>query len=250
IEEFRAFVAQMPYGSTFDWLKMLQVDNKQANITADECREIINELSLTSFEGGYKIQIIWRPEFLGAEGNILLKLIEEPPANTMIFLVAESTESILNTILSRTQQLMLGPISHQEIIEALVQRHGLSDGKARQVAHLSEHNYYKALNLLRAPETELFPLLRNWFNGIFTANGRILVQWVDDVARGGREEQKHFLLYVQHILGQAFRATLIPEYPIPLEGDELEFARKLSRLGIAPPQYEAMIEAISTTIQH
>src|SRR5690606_26038094 len=115
LPQFRDFVRQTPYAGAFDWLQSIQAENKQGNISADECRDIIDRLNLTAFESGYKIQIIWRPEYLGKEGNMLLKLIEEPPENTLIFLVAENEEDILNTILSRTQKVLLPPLSAADI---------------------------------------------------------------------------------------------------------------------------------------
>ena len=98
IQEFREFIAQTPYGTTYDWLQFIEAENKQGNISAEECREIIDTLNLKSYEGGRKIQIIWRPEYLGKEGNILLKLIEEPPPGTILILVAEDMDDILRAI--------------------------------------------------------------------------------------------------------------------------------------------------------
>ena len=91
------------YGNTYDWLQSIGAENKQGNISADECNDINRKLSLKSFESGYKILLMWMPEYLGKEGNKLLKLIEEPPPNTLFILVAENEEEILPTILSRCQ---------------------------------------------------------------------------------------------------------------------------------------------------
>ena len=101
--EWREFISQFPYGNAYDWLQFIGAENKQGNITAQECNEIIHKLSLKSFESGYKILLLWMPEYLGNEGNKLLKLIEEPPADTLFLLVAENESLILPTILSRTQ---------------------------------------------------------------------------------------------------------------------------------------------------
>ena len=98
ISEFREFIQQSPYGTTYDWLQHINAENKQGNITAEECREIIDTLNLKSYEGGKKVQIIWRPEYLGKEGNILLKLIEEPPQDTILILVAEQTDTANHTL--------------------------------------------------------------------------------------------------------------------------------------------------------
>lgn len=103
ISEWREFIQQYPYGNVYDWLQFIGAENKQGNITAHECNDIIHKLSLKSFESEYKVLVLWMPEYLGKEGNKLLKLIEEPPPNTLFILVAENDEQILPTILSRCQ---------------------------------------------------------------------------------------------------------------------------------------------------
>jgi DNA polymerase-3 subunit delta' len=105
IEEWREFIKVYPYGNVFDWLQFIKAENKQGNISADECAEIIKKLSFKSFESNYKVLVMWMPEYLGKEGNKLLKLIEEPPDNTIFLLVATSEEQILPTILSRCQYI-------------------------------------------------------------------------------------------------------------------------------------------------
>src|SRR5215204_3988792 len=102
IHEWRQFISSNPYGNVYDWLQFIEAENKQGNITAQECNDIIRKLNLKSFESEYKVLIVWMPEYLGNEGNKLLKLIEEPPANTLFILVTENESQILPTILSRT----------------------------------------------------------------------------------------------------------------------------------------------------
>ncbi|MEJ7769896.1 MAG: hypothetical protein WKF89_18905, partial [Chitinophagaceae bacterium] len=103
IQEWREFLKIHPYGNAYDWLQFLGAENKQGNITAHECGDIIRKLSLKSFESEFKILIMWMPEYLGNEGNKLLKLIEEPPSNTLFIFVAENELLVLPTILSRCQ---------------------------------------------------------------------------------------------------------------------------------------------------
>ncbi|MCP9032883.1 hypothetical protein NKJ21_27570, partial [Klebsiella sp. SWET4] len=89
INDWREFIKLMPYGNVYDWLQFIGAENKQGNITAEECNDIMRKLSLKSFESEYKVLVLWMPEYLGKEGNKLLKLIEEPPPNTLFILVAE-----------------------------------------------------------------------------------------------------------------------------------------------------------------
>ena len=111
ITEWREFVLSNPYGNSFDWIENIkEKDNSQGNITANECADIIRKLSLKSFESEYKILFMWLPEYLGNEGNKLLKLIEEPPPNTLFILVAENESLVLPTIVSRCQLIRIPPL--------------------------------------------------------------------------------------------------------------------------------------------
>ena len=127
LKEWRDAVEQQPYMNVYQWLQHIKAENKQGNITREECEAIIRKLSLRAYESTYKVLIVWMPEYLGKEGNRLLKLIEEPPVNTVFLLVAENANLILNTILSRTQQLRIHRLSDAAIKEALVERHQLSE---------------------------------------------------------------------------------------------------------------------------
>jgi DNA polymerase-3 subunit delta' len=230
--EWREFMAQHPYGNAYDWLQYIGAENKQGNITAQECNEIIRMLSLKSFESGYKILIMWMPEYLGNEGNKLLKLIEEPPANTLFLLVAENESLILPTILSRVQLVKILLPEVEEIAGALVAQPGPETGKsakgeaqpglsaeqARQVAILSEGNYRVALQLTRQADDDWQGVLREWLNAILRTGPVAQVKWIEEIAKSGRERQKQFLRYFNHLLEQAIRLRY-------LEGRESEGGR-------------------------
>lgn len=251
LPQFRDFVRQSSYAGVFDWLQSIQAENKQGNISADECRDIIDRLNLTAFESGYKIQIIWRPEYLGKEGNMLLKLIEEPPENTLIFLVAENEEDILNTILSRTQKVLLPPLSASDIAAALHDRLGLETRQAMQIAQVSDNSYAKALYIYHnSGQNDWMPVLRDWFNAIFTFSPLLTNAWVDDMAKNGREQQKHFLIFAQQMLSHVLRLTLVPDSELPLIEEEMNFARKLAKRQLPFPVFEHFQEAIQKTVYH
>ncbi len=115
ITDWREFIKQSPYSNVYDWLQFIGAENKQGNITAEECNDIMRQLSLKSFESEYKVLVLWMPEYLGKEGNKLLKLIEEPPPNTLFILVAENEEQIIQTILSRCQLVRVPMLDKKEI---------------------------------------------------------------------------------------------------------------------------------------
>src|SRR6187399_1374641 len=148
IKEWREFVSSNPYGNVYDWLQFIGAENKQGNITANECADIIHKLNLKSFESEYKILIMWLPEYLGNEGNKLLKLIEEPPPNTLFILVAENESLLLPTIVSRCQMIKIPMLETTDIESALIDSK-IDPLKARQVAATAEGNYREALQLLQ-----------------------------------------------------------------------------------------------------
>ncbi len=242
IKEWRDFISTNPYGNVYDWLQFIGAENKQGNITAHECSDIIRKMSLKSFESEYKILIMWMPELLGKEGNKLLKLIEEPPANTLFILVAENDSLILPTILSRTQLIKIPQLSALDIESALELRNGISMQKAQQVAAISSGNYHEALQQLQHAEDDWEVLLRDWLNSIVKTGPAAQVKWIEDISKIGREKQKQFLKYFVHILELAIRLRVIPVESQENRTD-VDFALRFNKLcGIS--QQEAIVNEL------
>ena len=233
INEWRGFTAAQPYGNVYDWLQFIGAENRQGNITSDECNDINRKISLKSFESEYKILIIWMPEYLTKNGNKLLKLIEEPPPNTLFLLVAENEDLILPTILSRTQLVKIPSLSNLEVESALAQRMGVPIEKAQQIAALSEGNYHEALQLLEQAEDDWQITLREWLNLISKKNLAGQVKWIEDMSKQGREKQKQFLKYFTHLLEQAIRLGVMDEKTansLSIAANEKDFALRLNKL--------------------
>ena len=230
IKEWREFIATNPYGNVFDWLQFIDAENKQGNITAHECSDIIRKMNLKSFESEYKILIMWMPELLGKEGNKLLKLIEEPPPNTLFILVAENDSLILPTILSRTQLIKIPQLSSLDIESALELRQGIPMQKAQQVAAISSGNYHEALQQLQHAEDDWEVLLRDWLNSIVKTGPAAQVKWIEEVSKIGREKQKQFLKYFVHILEIATRLRVIPANADQEDRADTAFALKFNKL--------------------
>jgi DNA polymerase-3 subunit delta' len=223
-------MGQYPYGNAYDWLQFIGAENKQGNITAQECNDIIHKLNLKSFESGYKILLMWMPEYLGNEGNKLLKLIEEPPANTLFLLVAENESLILPTILSRTQLVKFPLPEAADIEQALITRAGLGAEQARQTAVLCEGNYHEALQLLRHAEDDWQGVLREWLNAILKNGPIAQVKWIDEMSKSGRERQKQFLRYFNHLLEQAIRLRFIEDGGMRIPEGEKDIALRLNKI--------------------
>jgi DNA polymerase III subunit delta' len=242
ISEWRGFIKDPPYGNVYDWLQFIGAENKQGNITANECSDIIRKLSLKSFESEYKILILWMPEYLGNEGNKLLKQIEEPPPNTLFILVAENESLILPTIVSRCQLIRVPALETKDVEEALITRNKTAPSTARQAASVSEGNYREALQIVQNAEEDWQSLLREWLNAMLKTGPIAQTKWVEEISRLGREKQKQFLRYFNHLLEQAIHLRITGnETNIPEK--EKDFAERLNKIaGIE--QQQAIVEEL------
>lgn len=233
MEEWRQFVDQQVYGNLFDWYRLIGIERKQGQIGVDEAHDIVKKLSLKSYEGGYKVMIIWMAEYMNtAASNKLLKLIEEPPDKTVIILVAEDESNILQTIRSRCQLLSFPPLPEQAIADALVIK-GLVREDAMRLAHEANGNYNKALDLMYSDSEDL--VFEKWFvqwvRSAFKAKGNKaaiheLILWSEEVAKTGRETQKKYLEYCLSVIRQAllinYQAHELAYMTIHVDGFQLD----------------------------
>ena len=249
ISEWRSFVQQSPYGNVYDWLQFIGAENKQGNITANECNDIIHKLYLKSFESSYKILVMWMPEYLGNEGNKLLKLIEEPPPDTIFILVAENDSLILPTILSRLQLIRIPALGMNDIEQELMAKSGLQKEQARQIAAVCEGNYREALQLLKHTEEDWQTLLRDWLNAVLKTGPMAQVKWVEEISKLGREKQKQFLRYFNHLLEQAIRLQILGEDHATMAANEKDFALRLNKIADFSQQ-QAIIEEIDRCVYY
>lgn len=219
MEDWRAFMLEQPYGSLFNWLQFIGVENKQGMIGVDEAQDIVKKLQLKSYEGGFKVMIIWMAEKMNiAAANKLLKLIEEPPSKTIFLLVTENEDQIINTIKSRCQALHFSSLSEEDITRSLMERENASESEAAKIAVQSEGNYNKAVHLFQQDSSDLQfeQWFITWIRAAFRAKGNAaviqdLVSWSDEIAKSGRETQKRFLSYCL----QFFRQALLLNYQSP-----------------------------------
>jgi DNA polymerase-3 subunit delta' len=240
ITQWREFVRQYPYGNAYDWLQFIGAENKQGNITADECNDILKKLNLKSFESGYKILIMWMPEYLGKEGNKLLKLIEEPPQDTLFILIPEDESKILPTIVSRTQVVRIPLYETSEIEAALVIRAGLARESAIPLANLAEGNYREALQLIQHAGEDWQSLVRDWLNAMLKSSPVAQVKWVDEVSKMGREKQKQLLRYFNHLMEESIQLRILGDQTGHMPDKERDFAMRINKLATVS-QMEAMI---------
>lgn len=228
--EWRKAIGDNPYQDINQWLQFIGAENKQGNINKEECVNILRKLSLKSFESTYKVLIMWLPEYLGKEGNRLLKLIEEPPENTLFILVAENQELILNTILSRCQIVKINQLSDDEVIDGLVSKFEIEAEKAESIAHLANGNFNEALKIIDHLENDNSKLFLEWMRKCYKGNGVELVAWVEKFAAIGRENQKQFLRYALHFLREYLVVKMTGNEKVRLQPDELKSALNLTKV--------------------
>ncbi len=234
ITEWRSALSANPYMSYNDWMQGIGAENKQGNITAEECRSIIHQINLKTFEEGYKVQIIWLAEYLGYEGNILLKVLEEPPPQTVFILVVENSELILNTILSRTQIVKVSAIDDDDVKEALLRMYDMDESSAMRIARMSEGNLNAAVQIASGEENANDKLLHRWLVCCFnlklkptSVNTQNLNDWIEEISKTGRENQKIFIRYALFFIRECSRISVVGESE-KLDGEELKFATGLS----------------------
>ncbi|MBE15175.1 MAG: DNA polymerase III subunit delta' [Cytophagaceae bacterium] len=209
--EWREFVQKNPYANLFEWLQHLGVEKKQGRIGVDEALDINKALALKAYEGGYKIMIIWMADKMNTPAsNKLLKLIEEPPTKTLLLLITNNEDNIIDTIKSRCQVLHFPKLNEAQIAKALIEKHDCEKALAHTLAHQSQGNYNRALHLLKHDGDDL--LFEEWFvtwvRTAFKAKGRKeaileLISWSQTIAKTGRETQKKFLGYCVRFFRQA-----------------------------------------------
>jgi DNA polymerase III subunit delta' len=230
-EEWRTAVLDNPYLNFNDWVEQLDIENKQGIISAEECNDIVRRLSLTSYEHGYKIVIIWQPEKLfHAAAPKLLKIIEEPPEQTLFLLVAENYEQIIATITSRTQLVKLEHLADEEIAQALIQRFQLGKEAAKKMAHRADGNYREAL-LLAANSTieeDDAKLFLQWMRDCLKLKVKEIGDFVDTIADRPREKQKVFLRTSLQIVRECLMVNYGHHSMIRMEGEELESFKRFA----------------------
>lgn len=250
LKEWRSALGKQPYQEINDWLQQIGAENKQGNLNKEECVAIAKKLSLKIYEGRYKIMIIWLPEYLGNEGNRLLKLIEEPPERTIFLLVTERPERILNTILSRCQLSKLGR-PNEAAIQSWLQARGMSPEAAASATRLSGGNVNQALHLGQSDQGGHEKRFLEWMRICHTGSPSKMVSWNDEFAKLGRENQKEFLAYALHFWREFMRLMVgsTPPDGLSLGPAEVQTAQKMTAL-IDLGKLSQIVEETESMIEH
>jgi DNA polymerase-3 subunit delta' len=254
LEPWREIILDKHYFDLEDWHQALGVETKQSMIYEKESGEILRKLSLKAYGDGYKVMIIWQPEKMNTTtANKLLKLLEEPPAQTVFVLVSEHPESLLATILSRVQTIRIPRLETETIARALQQK-GINATQATDIARIANGSFLAALKKADTSEEnqqelrDFIALFRDAYTvGVLRdpvkkyESLKRLRQWSLDMAdsKVGREKQKHFLQYAQ----QQVRENYIRNIGQPDLNYQMENERDFS-VKFAPFIHDGNVEAI------
>jgi len=231
LSEWRNFIIQDPYNNAGGWNNYFGGENKQLNISRQESREIIKNLSLKPFEGLYKIMIIWLPEYMHpSAANALLKILEEPPRNTLFLLVSNDETKLLSTILSRTQIVQIRPFSDEEIKDLLINQHFIDEDKAGQIAHLVDGNINEALRLAREVEDDSHKMFRDWMRLCFMGDLMELTRWTEKFNSMTKVAQQTLFHYGLSMMREALIVSNNELDLSRLMGEEFEFVKNFSKI--------------------
>ncbi len=216
IADMREALTQNPYLELDEFLDNAGIENKQAQIYVGESASILRKLSFKAYEGEYRIIIIWKPEKMNVQAaNKILKMIEEPPERTLFIMVAENTDLMLATILSRTQMVKIKKIDDASMQKALVEKFNLSPENALRITHLADGNFGTAMKMAAEGDdsTDNTQRFRDWMLACYKNNIPEMLSWSEKLASTdeGREKQKAFLAFCQNM----FRKALMQTYSTP-----------------------------------
>ncbi len=202
---WRAFLIESPFGSEHDWINHYGGEDKQPIISREEGREIIRSLALKPFQSKFKVMIIWQPEMMHASAsNAMLKILEEPPANTIFILVSSRPEQLLPTILSRTQ-IVTVPLLSDEEIETKLLGLGVEKNKVEGIIPLADGNLNAALRLMEEEDPHHHEVFMDWMRSCFKSDFGKIVSMADEFHEKDRLYQNTFLHYAMSM----FRETLL-----------------------------------------
>ena len=231
-QEWHELVMNGLYFTMNEWLEQMGGENQQAIITAGESDDLIRKLSLKSSQGGYKVSVVWLPERMNIEcANKILKLLEEPPSQTVFLMVSEEPDRLLETIRSRVQRIDIKKIADDDIYQALMSQRGLTEDQARRLARMANGNWLKALEMLSSDsENELFlDMFQTLMRLAYQRKVKDLKAWAERMAQAGREKQKRFLEYFLRLIRENFMYNFHREELCYMTQREEDFAKNFAR---------------------
>lgn len=203
IDTWRELVLDDPYFTEQDFYSAIGIDNKSGLINVSEAQEILRKLSFKPMESEFKIMIIWLPEKMNGEAaNKLLKLIEEPPAKTLFFMVCNSIDKMLPTILSRCRIVKVPPIAKGDLARRIEKQYGLSAEDAAAWAGISSGSMtvFKERWNEEHEQHGFKETVEELLDSSISGNLSRVIDIATGLSETGREQQKAFCRYLSGYL--------------------------------------------------
>jgi DNA polymerase III subunit delta' len=248
-KDWRRKIFENPYFDLNQWTLTIDDKGRKPVIGNQESQNILKKLRLKSFEGGFKIMLIWMAEEMNeTASNKLLKILEEPPEKTLFLLLVENSDKILSTILSRTQLIKIHQIDHTSLSAKLMQDFGMHLTDADSIAYMCEGSWIAAQELASTGSRNIDArdLFIEGFRSAFKKDVIHMMNWANQLAALSREEQKGFLKYGLHLFRQSMLFSYTDEKLIRLSEEELAFVRNFSRF-VTGNNFQDLYELFSSS---
>ncbi len=237
IELWREFVLKSYYHGFSEWLKIMNPDNRQAGIFTQESSEIIKKLNFKPYEAEYKVMIIWMPDKMNiTASNKLLKILEEPPVNTIFILITENTDKILTTIQSRTQIINIPKINNRDMYISIKEKYNFAEEKLQEIIRISGGNFLKAQEIINSGfnenSSDLFEKFTGFMRLVYAVKVQDLIEFSENISKQGREYQKEFLEYALRMIRENFILNTVHEkadHILYLTDKERQFSENFSK---------------------
>ena len=248
IESWRSSVIESPYLTVEDWFEIYGFENKQPNISKDEVSNLVKKLSLKPFESVFKINIIWLPEYLNiSTANAMLKILEEPPGNTLFFIVTNNHQKLISTIRSRVQLFKVKRFSDEDMKEYLSLSQSVSESEVDQAIYLSDGDLNKAEKYLYASNSEDLEKIKVWMRSCYTQNFQEInsqVEWFNSLSK---IKKRTFLIYSLKLMREAL-VSGIDESLSKISDGEMSFISKF-RTTLDSDDFENIIIFLDESIR-
>lgn len=250
LTEWREFLAQSKYRTLSDWNNFYGAENKQGNISKEESRQIIKNLSLKAFEAKYKIMLIWLPENMHpSAANGILKILEEPPERTLFLLVSNDSEKLLTTILSRTQKVKIRAFRDEELSQILQEDAGLDVTQASRIAQMADGNLVEAFKLIDNSDDDIHKMFRDWMRLCFSRDFTQLVAWADLFQKMTRVAQNNLFQYGLNVMRETLIHHHVGEELNRVQGEDLGFIQNFGKVMTAD-KVERASKELNTASYH
>lgn len=231
------FLASKPKGSfsEADWYKESGIGgekgNSQGSIGRGEADAIFEKTNYSPTGNGLRIFIIWLPERMNrATGNSLLKLFEEPSEKTLFLFVSENSSQILQTIVSRTQNITIPPINSEDMLNYLKTASECDDAVIKSISNVANGDILTAMKMLATidqEEQELEQFMK-LTRACYSANIENVLEWVDRFISFSKEEQKRFFIKSVDIIRASYMENIGASNLSYIYGKEKDFVEKFN----------------------